>query len=103
MNQSDLLQVKVKVHIEKEAEDSFVATCPQIGCIFVHEVSEEAAILASHAAIDAYAVMSLENGDPLPVEIIESEVDIKASVRATPLRTRQREMDSVREYELAEA
>ncbi len=35
------LTVKVRFEIAKESEDSFVVTCPQIGCIFVHEETEE--------------------------------------------------------------
>ena len=64
------LTLKVALEITREAKDSFTVTCPQIGCIFVHEESEAAAIEAAHEAIDAYVEMSLRHGDPIPPEII---------------------------------
>lgn len=42
MKSPHIFEVKVLMKLEKEADDSYVVTCPQLGCIFVHEASEEA-------------------------------------------------------------
>lgn len=77
---TERLTIRVLLKITEEAEDSFTVTCPQIGCIFVHEESEAAAIGAAHEAIDAYLEMSLRHGDPIPPEIIVQQrkvIDLK--------------------------
>ena len=58
------------MNLEKEAEDSYTVTCPQLGCIFVHEESKEAAIRYACEAIDEYIEISLRHEDPIPAEVI---------------------------------
>ena len=65
-----LMTVRVKLAMSKESEDSFVVTCPQIGCIFVHEETEESAYRSAREAIEAYVRMSLQHDDPIPDEIV---------------------------------
>lgn len=82
MIRSEILQVKVQVELRQEAADSFVATCPQLGCIFVHEESEEAAIRHVHEAVDAYVITALEHDDPLPEEVVVSRTVETHEVRS---------------------
>lgn len=81
-----MLSVKVRLEIIKEAEDSFVVTCPQIGCIFVHEETEEAAIRAAQDAVEVYIEMSLKHGDPIPPEIIQRREEVPRPRRRTSAR-----------------
>ena len=64
------LNISVEMNLEKEAKDSYTVTCPQLGCIFVHEASKEAAIQYAREAIDEYIEISLEHGDPIPADIV---------------------------------
>ena len=70
MIEHHLLKVKVQIEMRKEAEDSFVATCPQLGCIFVHEETEEAAYRNACDAIDSYFRMSIKHNDPIPDSVV---------------------------------
>lgn len=64
------LLVKVQIEMRKQGKDNYVATCPQLGCIFVHEETEEAAFRYAREAIDAYMLTSLEHGDPIPESVV---------------------------------
>lgn len=64
------LTIEVAFEITKESKDSFTVTCPQIGCIFVQEETEEAAIRAAQLAVEEYIGMSLRHDDPIPPGII---------------------------------
>ena len=66
------LVVKVQIDVHQEAEDSYVATCPQLGCIFVHEETEEAALRYVREAIESYMLTCIEHGDPLPEDVVVS-------------------------------
>ena len=66
------LRVKVQIELLKEADDSYVATCPQLGCIFVHEATEEATFRAAFEAIEAYLMTSVKHDDPIPDEVLLS-------------------------------
>lgn len=70
MIEHHLLKVKVQIEMRKEADDSFVATCPQLGCIFVHEETEEAAYRHACDAIDSYLRMSIKHSDPIPDSVV---------------------------------
>ena len=76
------LQVSVVIEIQQEAEDSFIATCPQLGCIFVHEETMEDAIFYAKEAVELYLKVSVEHGDPIPNEVIISrEVSTEEHLR----------------------
>lgn len=64
------LTVKVKIEMRKEADDSFVATCPQLGCIFIHEETEEAAYRHASDAIESYFLTSIKHNDPIPDSVV---------------------------------
>ena len=83
-----MLSVKVTFEITKEAKDSFFVTCPQIGCIFVHEETEEAAIKAAQDAVEAYVGMSLKHDDPIPQEIVQRREEIPEIPRVSRLSRR---------------
>lgn len=75
MKQRHSRTVKVQVELWKEGEDSYVATCPQLGCIFVHEESGEAAYRHAREAIEAYLETAIEYGDPIPEEVMVNSGD----------------------------
>ena len=67
------LTVQVELELRQESEDSYTVTCPQLGCIFVHEASEEAALRHAREALVAYLETCLEHDDDIiPEEIIAS-------------------------------
>ena len=68
----DPLTIRVQVKVEKDTDGSFLLTCPQIGCIFVQDESEEATLKHGVDAIDTYIEMSMEHGDPIPPDIVIS-------------------------------
>ena len=82
MIRSEVLQIKIQIELRQESADSFVATCPQLGCIFVHEESEEAAIRHVHEAVDSYVITALEHNDPLPDEVVVSRTVDTHEVRS---------------------
>ena len=67
-----LLTVRIQIELRKESDDSYVVTCPQLGCIFVHEESEEAAYRGAREAIEAYILMSVKHRDPIPDDVVVS-------------------------------
>ena len=69
----EFVTVKVAFEITKEAEDSFTVTCPQIGCIFVHEETEESAIRAAQYVVETYTEVSLKHGDLISPEIVHRQ------------------------------
>jgi len=82
-----LVTIQVAFEITKEAKDSFTVTCPQIGCIFVHEETEEAAIHAAQHAVEAYIEMSMKHGDPIPPEIIQRQEKLNYLARKPKSRS----------------
>ncbi|MCY4342721.1 MAG: hypothetical protein OXE83_04010 [Gammaproteobacteria bacterium] len=68
-----IVTIQVAFEITKESNDSFTVTCPKIGCIFVHEETEEAAIHAAQCAVEDYIEMSVRHGDPIPPDIISRQ------------------------------
>jgi len=72
MKRHHILKVRVQIELRKEADDSYIITCPQLGCIFVHEVSEEAAYRAAREAVEAYMRTSTAHDDPIPDEVVIS-------------------------------
>ena len=85
MIEHHLLKVKVGIEMQKEAEDSYVVTCPQLGCIFVHEESEEAAYRHVREAIEAYLHTSLEHDDPIPEGVVVSHKVVTAPTKTTKI------------------
>lgn len=67
--QSSTAEIKVKMKVERLEDGSFYATFPQIGCIFVHEETEEKASCCGREALEEYLKVSLNNGDPIPEEM----------------------------------
>lgn len=86
LRQRHRLLVKVEIEMRQEGKDSFVATCPQLGCIFVHEETEEAAYSHAREAIDAYMFASLEHGDPIPESVVVSHEVTDAPSRPQTLQ-----------------
>ncbi len=95
------LTVKVQIEMKREGKDSFVATCPQLGCIFVHEETEEAAFRHAREAIDAYMLSSLEHGDPIPESVVVSHEVTEVASRPRGRREGQQEVSPTRELALS--
>ena len=98
------LEIKVQVELHQDAEDSFVATCPQLGCIFVHEETESAAIHYVREAIDAFVETALEHNDPIPKAVIVSRtvIEVESSEHApSPARLPVAELDLTSRYDVA--
>ena len=101
------LEIKINIQVVKEAEGSFVATCPQLGCIFVHDETEEAALVHVQDAIRSYLETSLKHGDPIPEEVVVSHTEIGGSeevnrrAQIMPVPELVADLDVTRSYDLA--
>lgn len=86
-NQLKVKTIKVLIKVEEDTDGSFVVTCPQIGCIFVQEHTEEDAIKYGIEAIDTYIQMSVENQQPMPksIMVFENDSDIPIPRRIQPM------------------
>ena len=61
---------KVRIVVEEDEGAGFYGTCPDLGCIHVFGETLEEAVSAARDAFESYLVMSLANGDPIPVGIV---------------------------------
>ena len=102
-NKLHKIQVKVQIEIREEAKDSFVATCPQLGCIFVQGETQEEAYIHVQEAIDLYVMTSIEHGDPIPDDVVISHevTTVRDKVKNIPIKKLVTELDITSDYAIA--
>ena len=74
------VHIRVCVEVEQEEDGSYIAFCPQVGCVFVHEETEDAVLEAVEQALGQFVRVSIRHGDPLPdCIVLEHTVQDSAS------------------------
>lgn len=102
-NAENALTIRVLMKVEKDTDGSFLLTCPQIGCIFVQDETEEAVLKHGIEAIGAYIKMSAEHGDPIPTEIVESNPQQTSHTRIKKQVVPQELVELTRSFDYAAA
>ena len=88
------LVFQVRVVVESDGDDAFYAHCPELGCIHVSGETSEEAEKAAVEAVQSYLVMSIANGDPIPIGVQE-ERRVGSSRRAGRTATRREFFENV--------
>ncbi len=65
------LVFQVLIVVESDGDDAFYAHCPELGCIHASGETSEEAEKAAIEAVQSYLVMSIANGDPIPIGVHE--------------------------------